>query len=259
MDTAIVLVATDRRMLDGLEWSATPLPYLDAAAEVAGVLPLQLPSLSPAADLSAALAVADGVLLTGARSNVQPARYGAAATPVAEPHDAARDATTLDLIRLALDRGVPLLAICRGFQELNVALGGSLHPAHHERPGRMDHRGAQSGDMDEKFRLSHEVELRPGGTLAAILGAGMVEVNSVHRQAVDRLSERLVVEAEAPDGTVEAVSVAGASGFALGVQWHPEYWAGTDAPSAAIFRAFGEAVRAHRAHRLAATAQRSVA
>ena len=253
MDTAIVLVATDRKTLDGLEWSATPLPYLAAVAEVAGVLPLQLPSLAPAVDLEAALAVADGVLVTGARSNVHPARYGAVATPEAEPYDPVRDATTLDLVRLAVDRGVPLLAICRGFQELNVALGGSLHPAHHERPGRMDHRGADGVDMDQRFCIRHEVRLRPSGKLAAMLGAESVEVNSAHGQAVDRLADRLVVEAEALDSTIEAVSVAGAPGFVLGLQWHPEYWAGTDPPSTAIFHAFGEAVRAHRSRRLEAS------
>jgi putative glutamine amidotransferase len=185
----------------------------------------------------------DGLLVTGSRSNVHPARYGAAPSEKHEPFDEARDATTLPLIRAAVTMGVPMLAICRGVQELNVALGGDLVAEVHEVPGRMDHRGAASDDSDVRFGLSHEVAFEPGSRLAEVVGAPAIRVNSVHRQALGRLGAALVVEARAPDGTVEAVRVEGARAFACGVQWHPEYWAAGDAPSAAIFRAFGEAAR----------------
>lgn len=247
--TPIVLVTTDQKTVDHLAFAASPLPYLTAMSEVSGVLPLQLPSLPSPVDLDAALAIADGILATGARSNVHPANYGAEVTREAEPFDPDRDATALPLIRAAIAAGVPLLAICRGIQELNVALGGTLHPAHHQRPGRMDHRGADTPDMDDKFRIKHLVRLHAGGRLASILGTTEVMVNSVHRQGLDTLAGRLVVEAEAEDGTIEAVSMADAPGFVLGVQWHPEYWATRDAPSTAIFRAFGDAVRRHAEHR----------
>ena len=158
-------------------------------------------------------------------------------------HD--RDATTLPLIRRAIDRGVPLLAICRGIQELNVALGGTLFAEVQEIEGRLDHRAPVSDNQDERFAIRQSVSIKEGSCLAGIFGAGTVPVNSVHRQAVDRVGAKLVVEAVAEDGTVEAVSVKDAKAFAVGVQWHPEYWAKSDDASARIFRAFGDAVRAH--------------
>jgi putative glutamine amidotransferase len=158
------------------------------------------------------------------------------------------------MIRKAIDYGVPLLAICRGIQELNVALGGTLATEIHERDGIMDHRAPAGASQDERFALRQSVAIRPGSCLAEVFGAGEITVNSVHRQAVARLGPRLEVEAVAADGTVEAVSVKGARAFAVGVQWHPEYWAKTDDNSARIFRAFGDAVRMHAARRLAARA-----
>jgi len=153
---------------------------------------------------------------------------------------------------------VPLLAICRGFQELNVALGGTLDTEIHELEDRVDHRAPVSEDHDVRFGLAHEVDLEPGSTLAAILGTERVPVNSLHRQAIRDLAPGLIVEAHADDGTVEAVRVADARAFALGVQWHPEYWAGSDPPSRAIFTAFRNAAAetmARRTRRLPAAAE----
>ena len=161
------------------------------------------------------------------------------------PYDPDRDATTLPLIRKAIEHGVPLLAICRGIQELNVALGGTLAAEIQEREGSLDHRAPVSDNQDERFAIRQSVSIKPGSCLAGVFGAGDILVNSVHRQAIDRLGSRLQVEAVAEDGTVEAVSVKDARAFAVGVQWHPEYWVNSDGNSAKIFRAFGDAARAH--------------
>jgi putative glutamine amidotransferase len=160
-----------------------------------------------------------------------------------EPYDVQRDSTTFRLIGLAIDMGVPLFAICRGFQELNVALGGSLITEAQERPGSLDHRAPLGLPNDERFKLVHDVDFEEDSRLGALIGARCARVNSVHRQVIDRLAPRLVAEARAPDGTIEAARVADAAAFAFGVQWHPEYWVSTDAASGALFRAFGEAAR----------------
>jgi putative glutamine amidotransferase len=249
----LVIVTSDIRESDGNVMHVALEPYLSAVAW-AGATPLILPSLGAALELGALLERVDGVLLTGARSNVHPLRYGAEPSERHEPYDLARDATTLPLIRLAVEQGVPLLAICRGFQELNVALGGTLITEAQERPGSLDHRAPPDRSNDERFKLAHDVMLEAGGGLAGMLGATCIEVNSVHRQVVDRLAKGLVAEGRATDGTVEAVRVKDAAAFAYGVQWHPEYWVSTDAPSGAIFRAFVDAARerAARAMPLAA-------
>lgn len=268
MANPIVLTSCDTVTVNGLTASAAPATYLTALARD-GLVPLQVPTIAAPFDLGATLDVAAGVLLTGARSNVHPRRYGVGESERSAPFDLARDRTVFALIEGALTRRLPLFCICRGHQELNVAFGGSLHPAVHEVPGRSDHRGADTVDMDHRFGLAHTVTVEPGGRLAEIVGAGSITVNSVHRQAIDRLGAGLAVEARAPDGTVEATSVVGAP-FALSVQWHPEHFAGAagaaphgavemadalgsrpgthaaiqpDAPSAALFKAFAEAVR----------------
>lgn len=247
MTVPIVLVTSDRTQLSNLDASATPVTYLDAVA-LAGLTPVQLPTIAEPFAGDPLLEMACGVVATGARSNVHPGRYGAAASEEDGPFDEVRDGTSLPLIRAALDAGLPLLAICRGFQELNVVCGGTLHTALHDVAGKADHRGADSADMDERYKLKHDVIVQPGGMLSEILGAPSVLVNSVHRQGVDRLGDGLTVEAVAQDGTVEAVSVGGHP-FALGVQWHPEYWVRSDAPSRALFDAFADAARAHAARR----------
>lgn len=248
MTRPIVLVNSDARKLDAYDGSVAVTVYLEAVRTGADALPLQLPAL-PGLDPAPYLEAADGIVLTGARSNVHPSAYGADETPAAAPFDRTRDAINLALLGRAIAAGVPLLAICRGFQELNVALGGTLHAELHRVPGRSDHRAPDEGPLDARFALRHDVAVAPRGQLAAILRAQRVRVNSVHRQGIDRLAPRLQVEATADDGTIEAVTLRDAPAFALGVQWHPEYWVASDPPSAAIFEAFGRAVRARHASR----------
>ncbi len=252
--TPLILVTTEVRPMDSYVWHAAADTYLKAVAGIGGA-PLLLPALGEDIDLETVLSRVDGVLLTGSRSNVHPARYGIAASERHEPYDPDRDATTLRLIPLALDMGVPLFAICRGFQELNVALGGTLVTEAQERPGSLDHRAPVGPPNDERFRLVHDVNFEPDSRLGALLKARCIRVNSVHRQVIDRLAPGLVVEARAPDGTVEAASVAGARAFAFGVQWHPEYWAASDAPSGTLFRTFGEAARARAVRNLPMAAE----
>jgi putative glutamine amidotransferase len=246
---ALIAIAADTRHFDGYDWHASPNTYLDAAVHVAGVVPLLVPAFRGEIDFDAVLDAVDGVMVTGSKTNVHPSLYGVAPTSAHEPFDEARDATSIPLLRRALERGVPVLAICRGIQELNVALGGTIATEIQELAGRMDHRAAVSDNQAERFKIHQKVSVKEGSCLASIIGAGDVKVNSVHRQAIDRLAPNLAVEAIAPDGTIEAVSVTTAKAFAVGVQWHPEYWAKSDAPSARILEAFGDAVRQHRASR----------
>jgi putative glutamine amidotransferase len=246
---ALIAVAADTRHFDGYDWHCSPNTYLDAAIHVAGVVPLLVPAFRNDVDFDAVLDAVNGVMVTGSKTNVHPSLYGVAPTSAHEPFDEARDATSIPLLRRALERGVPVLAICRGIQELNVALGGTIATEIQELEGRMDHRAVVSDNQAERFKIHQKVSVKEGSCLASILGAGDVKVNSVHRQAIDRLAANLAVEATAPDGTIEAVSVTGAKAFAVGVQWHPEYWAKSDAPSRKILSAFGDAVRQHRVAR----------
>lgn len=250
----LIAVTSDVRSFDNYTWHATPEQYLAAAVEGAGVIPLLVPCFGAALDLDSVLAAVDGVLVTGSKSNVHPSLYGMEPTEAHEPFDPARDATSLPLIRRAIELGVPLLAICRGIQELNVALGGTLATEIQELAERIDHRAPQSDNQTERFAIRHPVGIKPGSCLAGIIEADTVQVNSLHRQAIDIPAPSLEVEAMADDGTIEAVSVKNAKGFVVGLQWHPEYWVQTDAPSRKIFAAFGEAVRTHRAARLSLAA-----
>jgi len=242
------------RDVDGQPFHTVGDKYVRALAICAGVAPLMIPSLGEdLVDLRRLVGALDGVMMTGSPSNVHPTHYGRVETPEAAPFDAARDSTALALIRIALDEGVPLLCICRGYQELNVALGGSLHPRVHELAGRMDHRRPQHDDLDVQYGPKHPVALRAGGPLAALAEAAGIEgqlmVNSLHWQGLDRLADGLVVEAEAEDGTPEAVSVATAKNFAIGVQWHPEYKAWENPFSRQLFEAFAAAARARAGDR----------
>jgi len=248
-DRPVIAVPADMKTFEGYRWHACAAQYLEATAHIAGAMPMIVPALGGELDYSVVLESVDGLLLTGSRSNVHPGHYGQAPTPAYEPFDEARDATALPLIRAAIERGVPMFAICRGYQELNVALGGSIITEIQEMPDRMDHRAPESTVQEERFAIRHTVAPRPGGKLAAILGDKPVMVNSLHRQAIDRLADGLDIEATAEDGTLEAVSVRDAASFALGVQWHPEYWAGSDPASRKLFEAFGTAIRDHRAAR----------
>lgn len=246
MHHGIVAIPADIRTFDGYTWHASPDQYIRAAVDGSGVLPLVVPALENETDIDMVLDRVDGVLISGSRTNVHPSLYGETETESHGPFDPARDKLSMALIRRTIERGIPLLAICRGIQELNVALGGSLATEIQELPGRMDHRKPQTENWDEAFAIRHSIKVKEGSCLAAILGDGEAQVNSLHRQAISRLAPRLAVEAVAEDGTIEAVSVIDAPGFAIGVQWHPEYWVGSDDVSDRIFGAFGQAVRDHR-------------
>lgn len=215
--------------------------YLKAVVAGANGLPVIIPALGELLSLDTLLDRLDGVLLTGSSSNVEPHHYSGLASDAGTLHDIARDATSLPLVRAAISAGVPVLGICRGFQEMNVALGGSLHQKVHETPGLMDHREPADAPVEVKYALRHAVHVQPGGVLAGIGLPEQIQVNSIHGQGVDRLAPGLRVEALAPDGLVEAFSVEGASAFALGVQWHPEWQVQTNPNYLAIFQAFGNA------------------
>lgn len=251
MRVPIVLMSTDVRVADGYRWHATPQTYLDAVREGAGVIPLPLPNFPSGVDLDGLLDRVDGVVMTGSRSNVHPSNYGAAPSPAHEPYDPDRDRISIELVRKALAKDMPVLSICRGMQELNVALGGTLAAEIQELPGRMDHRAPQSDLQEARFAIRHPVTVRHGGLLAGIVKSPMIDVNSLHRQAIDKLAPGLTVEATAADGTIEAVSGSDPGAFLLGVQWHPEYWFRTDPASSAILAAFGDAVRSYAAERRA--------
>lgn len=220
----------------------TPARYAEALAGGAGALPVMIPPMGDAQ--LAVLDRIDGLLIPGSPSNVHPSHYGTNESLTPDRHDPARDATTLPLIRAAVARGIPVLAICRGIQELNVALGGTLLQNIHDLSGRQDHRGNYSGSLDIAYGPKHVVAVT--GSLARIVGAAEIMVNSLHGQAIDRPAEGLTVEARAEDGTIEAVAFPGSKGFVLGLQWHPE-WRWSEHPaSVAIFRAFGDACRAYQ-------------
>ncbi|ONG59016.1 peptidase C26 [Pseudoroseomonas deserti] len=216
----------------------SPSRYAAALVGGAGAVPVQLPPTGRYVAVDDYLDRLDGLLVPGAPSHVDAALYGAPPLGAEFLLDPARDATVMPLIRAAIARGMPVLAICRGLQEMNVAFGGSLHAALHEVPGRMDHR-TDGQSPAERNRLSHPVEMQ--GLLRAVVGRPRMLVNSSHLQGVDRVAEGLAIEALAPDGTVEALRPSSATGFQLAVQWHPEWRFDQDAPSTALFRAFGAA------------------
>ena len=219
--------------------------YVRAVDEIVDAVPVLIPANGQAVDVDTLLARLDGIVLTGSRSNVQPCLYGGPCHAEGTPEDPLRDAVTLPLIRAAIAAGVPLLAICRGFQELNVALGGTLHQRLQDLPGKLDHSTPVQPNARVRHGKAHPVRVLPSTWLRRVTGAEELAVNSLHNQGIDLLAPGLEVEGVASDGTIEAVRVAGARGFAVGVQWHPEYDFETDHASRAIFAAFGEAMRAY--------------
>ncbi|MCF6367833.1 gamma-glutamyl-gamma-aminobutyrate hydrolase family protein [Rhizobium halophilum] len=257
MPKPIVAVPADIREIEGAVWHASPNQYLKAALKVAEVMCFVVPAFEEGNEIDAILDRVDGVLVSGSATNVHPSLYGKPATDADGPFDPARDATSLALIRGALERDIPLLAICRGIQELNVALGGTLATEIHEQPGMWDHRKPNAPERDHMFAIRQPVFVQEGSCIARHLGlSGEIQVNSLHRQAIGETAPRLKVEATAEDGTIEAVSVIDAKNFAIGVQWHPEYWAETDCPSRALFQAFGDAVRAYATNRTGPAVER---
>jgi putative glutamine amidotransferase len=241
MPPLVGIVCDRETAADGLQSHRVGAEYV-AAVQSIGALPLLIAVTDPPPDIAALLARLDGLLFSGAPSNVAPTLYGGSAPRPGTQADPARDATSLPLLKAAIAAGLPTLCICRGFQELNVALGGTLDPHVHETPGRLDHREKPDAPPEEQYGSSHAVTIAPGGILAGLLGASEVTVNSLHHQGIARLAPGLLAEAHAPDGLVEAVSLPGDRGFLLGVQWHPEWAAQRDPVSRAIFQAFAQAM-----------------
>ena len=243
----IVIVPACTRDFGEHPYHAAQHKYVDAVVLGADCAPMILPSLGESLDLETMLDLCDGIMLTGSASNVHPSYYSEEVLDPSLPQDPARDLTTLPLIRAAVGRGIPIIAICRGFQEMNVALGGSLHQAVQLVEGKFDHRENPELGMDEQYGDAHKVILTQGGMLHGIVGADEIPVNSLHGQGVNEMAPGLVVEAVAEDGLVEAFSVGAAPGFTLAVQWHPE-WRITHNPySMKMFGAFGQACRDYRA------------
>jgi putative glutamine amidotransferase len=217
--------------------------YIAAVAEAADCLPLLIPVLETPLDVTEILARVDGIFFPGSPSNVEPARYAGSTSVAGTLHDPHRDATTLSLIPRAVASGVPVFGVCRGFQEMNVAMGGTLHQRVHEIEGLDDHREDKEQPLDVQYGPAHEVVLEPGSLLRRIAGVNRVQVNSLHWQGVDRLAPDLAVEARATDGLVEAFSVRNSPSFALAVQWHPEWQVMSNPFSRALFAEFGKAAR----------------
>ena len=239
--------------------------YINAVAHGSGVFPMLIPAFGEGRDLApleirydveGVISRLDGLFLTGSPSNVLPLHYGGPDSVPGTLHDSQRDSLTLPLIRAAVDAGLPLFAVCRGIQEVNVAFGGALHQRIQEVPGKIDHREDKELSREAQYGPAHKIALAEGGLLAALAGDTEVMVNSLHSQGIERMADGLVVEATAPDGIVEAVRVANASAFALAVQWHPEWQYHKNPFSMALFAAFGDAVRARAAAR--ATRERVV-
>jgi putative glutamine amidotransferase len=245
----LVALPADTYEKDGFLYHSLGDKYVRALTEVAEVEAVMMPNLIDAENLDGLLHHFDGVLLTGAVSNVHPPHYGEHPTADHEPYDHHRDAVTLNLIRRVIDRGIPLFCICRGFQELNVAMGGTLETELQRGEGRLDHRAPKSDDVDVRYAPRHPITVRKGGLLQHMLGKTETMVNTIHRQGIKQLGKGLTVEATAPDGVIEAVSVKGAKAFAFGTQWHPEFKAAQNPDSQRLFSAFGEAVRTHRRSR----------
>src|SRR6056297_324849 len=214
-----------------------------AVADVAGCLPRIIPADPRYVSVADLMEVCDGFLLTGGRPNVHPEEYGEEPTEAHGAFDRARDAITLPLGRACLERGQPFLGICRGFQEVNVAMGGTLHPEIRDLPGRDNHRMPPEGTMEECFALRHMVRFQPGGVFHRLMGAGEVMTNTLHGQGVIDAGRDIVIDGWAHDGTPEALYVRDAPGFTLSVQWHPEWNAANDPVSRPLFTAFGDAVR----------------
>jgi len=245
----LIGVTSCTKEVEDLPSANTPLKYIHALQAHSSAVPVLIPAIGDKMDVESLLDHLDGILLTGSLSNVHPSHYGGTDEHSVPPHDAARDALTLRLIRGAVQRGVPLFAICRGYQELNVAMGGTLHPLLHEAENYNDHRPDKSLPRIERYGPSHMAHFAEGGLLAKITGLSEHMVNSLHEQGVRDVAPTLQVDATAPDGYPEALTCPSSPGFVLGVQWHPEALPFDDAVTKAVFSAFGEAASAYAATR----------
>ncbi|PTX54015.1 putative glutamine amidotransferase [Litoreibacter ponti] len=215
----------------------------EAIAEVCDALPMIIPSCPSLVDIPALMDACDGFLFTGGRPNVHPEEYGEEETEAHGTFDRSRDRVALPLIRACVEAGQPILGVCRGFQEVNVAMGGTLYPEIRDLPGRMNHRMPPDGTLEEKFELRHEVTFTKGGPFHRLMGAEVVMTNTLHGQGIKDAGARIVIDGLAPDGTPEAIYIKDAPGFALSVQWHPEYKASEDPVSRPLFAGFGDAAR----------------
>jgi putative glutamine amidotransferase len=237
----LIGIPADRRIVGAHPYHMVGEKYARAVMDAAGGAPLLIPALAEELELDELLERLDGLLFTGSPSNVEPHHYDGPPSAPGTLHDPARDATTLPLIRRAVEHGVPVFGICRGFQEMNVAFGGTLHQKLHEVPGYLDHRDDETQPLEVQYGPAHEVRLEPGGMLRALATSDCISVNSLHSQGIERLGEPLAVEGRAPDGVIEAFRVSAARSFALAVQWHPEWRVMTNPFSRALFAAFGQA------------------
>ncbi len=248
--TPVVGIACDRRMIGDHAFHVVGEKYIAAVRDGAGVLPFLIPVLDPPIQPEELMPHLDGLLFTGSASNVAPHRYGGHDPRNPKLLDEARDASTLPLMRRAESAGLPMFCICRGFQELNVAFGGTLHQHLNELDGFQDHSvGDRKRSLERQYGPAHEVIVTRGGVLDRLVGMERFEVNSLHSQGIDRMAPRLHKEATAPDGAIEAVSMPDAKSFLLGVQWHPEWRHWEDPVSKAMLTAFGDAVREHAKRR----------
>ncbi|MGB8623022.1 MAG: gamma-glutamyl-gamma-aminobutyrate hydrolase family protein [Paracoccaceae bacterium] len=238
------IIGNQHLINDSYEVHAGGAMNSEAVAEVAEALPLLIPADPRYVSVAELMEACDGFLFTGGRPNVHPEEYGEDPTEAHGAFDRARDSIALPLIRALVERGQPFLGICRGFQEVNVAMGGTLYPEIRDLPGRMNHRMPPEGTLEEKFALRHKVTFAPDGPFARLFGATEVMTNTLHGQGIKTAGSRIVIDGYAPDGTPEALYVRDAPGFTLSVQWHPEYNAACDPVSRPLFQAFGEAVRA---------------
>jgi len=239
----VIGIPADQRMIGQHPFHAVGDKYVRAVVEAADAIPLLIPALGDSLRLEELLMKLDGILFTGSPSNVEPYRYNGAQSKPGTLHDSARDATTLPLIPRAVTAGIPVFGICRGFQEVNVAMGGTLTQRLHEVPGYLDHRDDAQQPLEVQYAPAHDVTLEPDGLLFQLAGVARVRVNSLHSQGIERLAPDLVVEARAPDGVIEAFRIKDAQRFALAVQWHPEWQVMSNSFSHAIFAAFGAASR----------------
>ncbi|MCB1624648.1 MAG: gamma-glutamyl-gamma-aminobutyrate hydrolase family protein [Pseudomonadales bacterium] len=240
----VIGIPADRRMIGQHPFHAVGEKYIDAVVKAAGALPFLIPVLKPALELDEVLEHVDGLLFTGSPSNVEPHRYQGAPSEPGTAHDAHRDETTLALFPAAVERGIPVLGICRGFQEMNVAFGGTLHQKVQELPGHLDHREDKELPVEVQYGPAHEIVIEHSSSLLQMAAQMRPRVNSLHSQGVNRLGDGLLVDARAPDGIIEAFHVGAAPRFAIGVQWHPEWQVMSNSFSRALFAAFGAAARA---------------
>jgi len=239
----LIGIPADRRMINVHPFHCVGEKYINAVIDAAQAIPVLIPSLGDRVDVAQLVERLDGILLTGSPSNVEPHRYSGPPSDPGTWHDPHRDDTTLPLIPKVVESGLPLLGICRGFQEMNVAFGGTLWQKVQDVPGMRDHREDKDATLDVQYGPAHEVELVAGGMLRTIGGADRIVVNSLHSQGVQKLAPALELEARGPDGLVEGFRVRNAPGFALAVQWHPEWQAMQNPFSRALFAAFGDAAR----------------